>query len=157
MPPHWPPHGPVSPWAPQRRLHRPDASHPTPRQRGPDLPMQRTSRAPTRRSARSARPHLRADPPPRAPPYRTYILLICLSGPTLVSVNFEDRAPVGGVDYPRPYQEFRSWFPTTPRVPLTWRVYAGQRVFGVRFVLVIGLGRHRRSIGNAWRVVARPR
>ncbi len=29
----------------------------------------------------------------------------------LVSVGIGDRAPVGGVDYPCTYQEFRSWFP----------------------------------------------
>ncbi|PQP52611.1 IS1595 family transposase, partial [Mycolicibacterium austroafricanum] len=37
---------------------------------------------------------------------RTYILLIYLSGPMLVSMGIQG-APVGGVDYPRTYQEFR--------------------------------------------------
>jgi len=46
-------------------------------------------------------------------------------------VNFEDRAPVGGVDYPRPYQEFRSWFPDDAGVcRLLGGFTAGQRVFG---------------------------
>ena len=40
-----------------------------------------------------------------------YVLLICLSGLTLVSVGFAGVGPVGGVDYPRTYQEFRAWFP----------------------------------------------
>ncbi|WP_231588694.1 hypothetical protein, partial [Mycobacterium nebraskense] len=42
---------------------------------------------------------------------RTHVLLICLSGLTLVGVDFAGVSPVGGMDYPRTYQEFRAWFP----------------------------------------------
>src|SRR6476469_5430658 len=41
---------------------------------------------------------------------RSYVLLICLTGPMLVSMDLVG-GPVGGVDYPRTYQEFRAWFP----------------------------------------------
>jgi hypothetical protein len=41
---------------------------------------------------------------------RSCVLHICLSAvPVVVVVG--DRRPVGGLDFPRMYQEFRSWFP----------------------------------------------
>ena len=52
--------------------------------------------------------------------YRTYVLHLCLSA--VVSGHAIAVRPVGGVDYPRTYQEFRAWFPDD----VACREYLGQ-------------------------------
>jgi hypothetical protein len=71
-------------------------------------------------------------------------LLICLSGPMLVSLG-ADTAPVGGVDYPRTGSSARG-FPTMLRAQRIWRLYAGQMASVARCANVIGLADLNRAL-----------
>lgn len=88
-------------------------------------------------------------------PSRTRVLLICLSGPMLVSMGIEG-APAGGVAIRGRTKNSEVGSPTTPRVQRIWPVYAGQTASVAHCATRIGPGKPRPSTGNVRAAAARP-